>query len=85
MTTDEIRASFERFMSRVTAILTADELAVYQAYQQRLEASVARQDSNPVAILPAEQAVLDTIAADTEATALRKAYSVLIGLEKLPQ
>jgi hypothetical protein len=85
MTTDEIRDSFERFMSRVTAILTADELAVYQAYQQRLEASVARQDSNPVAILPAEQAVLDTIAADTEATALRKAYSVLIGLEKLPQ
>jgi hypothetical protein len=85
MTTDEIRASFERFMSRVTAILTADELAVYQAYQQRLEASVARQDSNPVAILPTEQAVLDTIAADTEATALRKAYSVLIGLEKLPQ
>jgi hypothetical protein len=85
MTTNEIRASFERFMSRVTAILTTDELAVYQAYQQRLEASVARQDSNPVAILPAEQAVLDRIAADTEATALRKAYSVLIGLEKLPQ
>ena len=85
MTSDEIHAAFERFMARVTAILTPDELAVYRAYLQRLEASLARQDPNPVAILPAEQAVLDTIAADTEASALRKAYSVLIGLEKLPQ
>jgi hypothetical protein len=85
MTTDEIQASFERFMARVAAILTADELAVYRAYLRRLEASIARQDPNPVAILPAEQAVLDIIAADTEAAALRKAYSVLIGLEKLPQ
>ena len=85
MTTGEIRSAFERFMARVAAILTADELAVYQAYWQRLEASVARRDPNPVAILPREQAVLDIIAADTEAIALRKAYSVLIGLEKLPQ
>jgi hypothetical protein len=85
MTSDEIRTSFERFMARVTAILTADQLALYKAYWQRLEASVARHDPEPVAILPAEQAVLDIIAADAEATALRKAYSVLIGLEKLPQ
>ena len=85
MTTDEISAAFERFMARVTAILTADELAIYQAYWQRLEMSVARHDADPIAILPTEQAVLDTIEADTEATALRKTYSVLIGLEKLPQ
>jgi len=85
MTTDEIRVAFERFMARVTVILTADQLAIYKAYWQRLEASVARQDPNPVAILPREQAVLEIIAADTEAAALRKAYSVLIGLEKLPQ
>jgi hypothetical protein len=85
MTSDEIQAAFERFMTRVTAVLTPDELTAYRAYRQRLEASVARQDPNPVAILPTEQAALDTIAADTEASALRKAYSVLIGLEKLPQ
>lgn len=85
MTTDEIRAAFERFMARVTAILTPDQLAVYQAYWRRVEASVVRHDPDPIAILPAEQTVLDLIAADTEATALRKAYSVLIGLEKLPQ
>jgi hypothetical protein len=85
MTTNEIRSSFERFLARVAAILTADELAIYRAYHQRLEASVARQDPNPVRIVPAEQAVLDKIAADAEAAALRKAYSVLIGLEKLPQ
>jgi hypothetical protein len=85
MTTDEIKAAYDRFMARVTAILTAEELAIYKAYWQRLEASVAQHDPRPVAILPAEQAVLDRIAADTEAAALRKAYSVLIGLEKLPQ
>ena len=85
MTTDEIQAAFERFMARVATILTPDELAAYRAYLQRLEVAVARRDPNPIAILPAEQAALDMIAADTEAAALRKAYSVLIGLEKLPQ
>lgn len=85
MTVDEIQASFERFMARVSAILTPDELAVYQAYRRRLEAVAAQHDPNPIAILPAEQAVLDIIAADTEAATLRKQYSVLIGLEKLPQ
>jgi hypothetical protein len=58
---------------------------VYRAYHRRLEEHVSHHDPNPVAILPAEQAVLNTIEADTEAMALRKAYSVLIGLEKLPQ
>ena len=85
MTNSEIQASFERFMARVAAILTSDELAVYRAYHRRLEERVSHHDPNPLAILPAEQAVLNTIEADTEAVALRKAYSVLIGLEKLPQ
>ena len=85
MTTDEIRTSYDRFMARVAAILTADELATYKTYWQRLGSSVARHDADPIPILPTEQAVLDKIEADTEATALRKVYSVLIGLEKLPQ
>jgi hypothetical protein len=77
MTSSEIQTAFDRFMARVAAILTPEELAVYRAYHRRLEASVARHDPNSIAIQPAEQAVLDTIEADTEATALRKAYSVL--------
>src|SRR5690349_14942423 len=85
MTSSEIQTSFERFMARIAAILTPDELMVYQEYQRRLQDSVTRRDPNPVPILPAEQAVLDKLEADTEAMALRKQYSVLIGLEKLPQ
>jgi hypothetical protein len=85
LTVDEIQAAFQRFMARLDVILTPDELALYQAYRQRLEAAVSQHDPDSIAIQPSEQAVLDTIAADTEATALRKAYSVLIGLEKLPQ
>jgi hypothetical protein len=85
MTSSEIQTAFERFMARVIAILAPDELSVYRAYHQRLEESVSRRDPAPVALLPSEQAVLDKIEADTEARALRRAYSVLIGVEKLPQ
>ena len=44
MTSSEIQASFERFMARVAAILTPDELAVYRAYHRRLE---ERADGEP--------------------------------------
>jgi hypothetical protein len=85
MTASEIDAAFARYMNRVAEILTPDERTRYAAYMRRLEATIARSDPNPVDVPPAEQAVLDKIAADTEAMALRKQYSVLIGLEKLPQ
>ena len=52
-------------MARLDVILTPDELALYQAYRQRLEAAVSQQDPDSIAIRPSEQAVLDTIAADT--------------------
>ena len=42
MTNSEIQASYERFMARVAAILTPDELAVYRAYHRRLEERVSR-------------------------------------------
>jgi hypothetical protein len=85
MTTDEIHAAAERFLARVTAILTPDELAAYRRYRRRLEQKIAERDPQALVIAPLEQAVLAKIEADTEAAALRKQYSVLIGLEKLPQ
>jgi hypothetical protein len=85
MTADEIATVERQFRQRVQAILTPGELASYDAYQQRVQQAIDRRDLRPVAATPAEQAVLDIIAGDTQAAALHKQLLVLLRIETLPQ
>jgi hypothetical protein len=85
MTADEIVTVERQFRQRVQAILAAGELASYDAYQQRVQHAIDRRDLRPIVATPAEQAVLDAIAADTEAAALHKQLLVLLRVETLPQ
>ena len=85
MSADEIRAVSQRYRARLEAILTAEELTLYDAYHQRIQARIACKDTTPVERSAAEQAVVDKIEADTQAAALNKQFFVLLGLEHLPQ
>ena len=85
MSADEIATVTEQYRKRVEAILAPDELARYDAYQRRVQAAIARRDTAPVALHSGEQAVLDKLAADTQAAALHKQLDVLIRIEKPPQ
>jgi hypothetical protein len=85
MTTREIDAVLLRYRSRVEALLTADELARFDAFQRRVEAAIARRDLAPTTPTADQQLVLDKLAEDTEAAALRKQLDVLLRIETLPQ
>lgn len=85
MTADEIQAASQRYRARVDAVLEPDEHALYAAYEERVSAGLSGNGVQPVAVTPAEQAVLDKIAADTEAAALYKALMALLRVEHLPQ
>jgi hypothetical protein len=85
MSGHEIATVSQQYRKRVEAILTANELARFDAYDRRMQAAIARRDTAPVAATPDEQAVLDKIAADTEAAALHKQLDVLLRLEIPPQ
>jgi hypothetical protein len=85
MTAHEITTVSQQYRKRVEAILTLDELAHFDAYQQRVQAAIARRDTAPVALTSDEQAVLDKLAADTQAAALHKQLDVLLRIEMPPQ
>jgi len=85
MTAHEVTTVARQLRERVAAILSPDELARYDAYQQRLQAATDRHDVAPVAPTADEQALLDTLAADTLAAALHKQLLVLLRIETLPQ
>jgi hypothetical protein len=85
MTSSEIQAVLRRYRERLKAILTPEELALYDAYRQRVQAALARRDTGPIPMTPAEQAVVGKIEADSVAAALNKQFLVLIGVEHLPQ
>jgi hypothetical protein len=85
MSTNEIATVTQQYRNRVEALLTPEELARFDAYQQRLQGANARHDSEPVAPLPDEQAALDKIAADTQAMALRTQLDILLRLDIPPQ
>lgn len=81
MSGKEIAAVSQRYRKRVEAVLTPDELARFDAYQQRVQAAIAQRDTAPIALTTDEQAVLDKIAADTQAAALHKQLDVLLRIE----
>jgi hypothetical protein len=85
MHSGEIQRVWQRYRARVSAILTADELACYESYQQRIRRAIDRGDVAPIPVTEDEQAVLDKIAADIEATAIDRQFLALIRVAKLPQ
>jgi hypothetical protein len=85
MSTNEIATVTQQYRKRVEAILTPRELARFDTYQRRVQAAIARRDTAPVALTTEEQAVLDKLAADTEASALHKQLDVLLRIEMPPQ
>lgn len=85
MTADEIQVASQHYRARIEALLNADELALYNAYEARVQAGLTTSGIEPTPVLPAEQAVLDTIAADSEAAALYKQVMALLRVEHLPQ
>jgi hypothetical protein len=85
MSANEIATVTQQYRNRIEALLTPDELACFDAYQQRVQGAIDRRDSGSVALIPDEQAVLDKIAADTQAVALRTQLNVLLRLKIPPQ
>jgi hypothetical protein len=85
MSASEIAAVTRQYRERINALLTPDEVAQYDAYEQRVEAQIEARDLGPIERTPIEQAVLNKIAADAQADALHKQLMVLLRIEKLPQ
>lgn len=81
----EIQRVWQRYRARVSAILSHEEQGCYEAYQQRIRRAIDRGDVAPIPVTGEEQAVLDKIAADIEATAIDRQFLALIRVAKLPQ
>jgi hypothetical protein len=81
----EMQRVWQRYRTRVAAILSPEERVCYEAYQQRIRRAINRGDVAPIPVSEEEQAVLDKIASDIEATAIDRQYLALIRLAKLPQ
>jgi len=85
MSASEIAAVTRQYRERIVAILTPDEIADYDAYEQRVAAQIDARDLGLIEQTPVEQAVLTKIAADARAAALHKQLMVLLRIETLPQ
>ena len=85
MSASEIETVRRKFRARLEVLLSADELAAYDSYQQSVRSAIARGDTSPVDVSPAAQVVLDTIASDPQATGLDRQLLALMRVEKLPQ
>ena len=85
MSANEIAAVTHQYRARITALLTPDEIAQYDAYEQRIQTQINARDSGTTEPTPVEQAVLTKIAADAQAAALHKQLMVLLRIETLPQ
>jgi len=85
MSANEIATVTHQYRKRITALLTSDEIAQYDAYEQRLQEQIAVCPTEPIEQTPVEQAVLTKIAADVQAAALHKQLMVLLRIETLPQ
>jgi hypothetical protein len=81
----EIQQVWQRYQARVDTILTPEEQACYERYQQRIRRSIDRADVTPIPVTDEEQATLDKIAADIEAAAIDRQFLALIRVAKLPQ
>jgi len=82
---NEITTVTRQYQERIVAILTSDEAAQYDAYEQRVQVQINVRDSGLIEPTAVEQAVLNKIAADAQAAALHKQLMVLLRIETLPQ
>jgi hypothetical protein len=85
MSADEMTLVSRRYRARIESILTPEQLAQFDAYQRRVQAAIARRDDSPVLPTTGEQAVLDELATDIQAAALRKQLDILLRIEIPPQ
>jgi hypothetical protein len=85
MTAPEIAIVSQRLRERITAILTAQELAHYDAFRARVEAATRSADTSPVQPTPDEQRAIDLIAADRVAASLDQQLMVLLRIVTPPQ
>jgi hypothetical protein len=85
MSAHEIAMVTQQYRDRIAALLTPAEIAQYDAYERRVQATLGPHDAGPIEPTPAEQAVNDKIAADERAAALYKQLMVLLRIETLPQ
>ena len=85
MSVNEITTVTRQYQERIVAILTSDEAAQYDAYEQRVQVQINVRDSGLIEPTAVEQAVLNKIAADAQAAALHKQLMVLLRIETLPQ
>jgi hypothetical protein len=85
MSANEVALVSHRYRERIEAFLTPERLALFDAYEQRVQAAIARRDATPVLPTLDEQAVLDELAADMQAAALRKQLDILLRIEIPPQ
>ncbi|HEU5098005.1 MAG TPA: hypothetical protein VFU22_03100 [Roseiflexaceae bacterium] len=81
----EITMVTEQYRGRIAELLTPEEIAQYDLYEQRLMSMLSANESSSAEPTPAEQAVLDKIAMDERAAALHKQLMVLLRIETLPQ
>lgn len=77
MTFDEIAETRRRLRASLERLLGPDELALYDAYLGRVEASIVAHSVDPVRPTPAERAVLDRIEDDSEARGLQAQLDIL--------
>jgi hypothetical protein len=85
MSVSEIATVTRQYRERITALLAPDEIADYDAYEQRIAAQIDTHDRELIEQTPVEQAILNKIAADAQAAALYKQLMVLLRIETLPQ
>ena len=85
MSASEIATVTHQYRERITTLLTSDEVAQYDAYEQRLQEQIEVRPAEPIEQTPVEQALLAKIAADVQAAALHKQLMVLLRIETLPQ
>jgi hypothetical protein len=85
MSADEMTLVSCRYRARIEHLLTPEQLARFDAYEQRVQAALAHHDATPVLPTADEQAVLDELAADTQAASLRKQLDILLRIEIPPQ
>lgn len=78
MSANEIALVAQQYRARLEAILTPEQLERFDAYERRIQAAIEQRDSRPVEPTPEEQALLDMIAADTEAAALQARLDIVL-------
>ena len=63
MSACEIATVTRKYRERIIALLTPDEVAAYDAYEQRLQAQIDACNFEPTERMPVEQAVMRTVRA----------------------